>query len=191
MRSAMLVALAGLGTLAGADDASVCSPPGRLAADRLRLDVEARVECALRRDPASGLLRREERIEVTARSPEALLQRFLKPEDVRGGPPQSPAPGQPGYGSVNLVPLLQALLGKLSGGGGPFYLYLLTTPRGSTGELREEPIPAGSLVRTGAVYEPMGTYRSAREALAALRQLESRGRPAPEPGVELVGPPAP
>jgi hypothetical protein len=191
MRTAVLAALAGLGTLAGAGDAPVCSPPARPAADRLRLDVEARVECALRRDPASGLLRREEQIDVIGHSPEALLQRFLKPESIRGAPPQDPAPGQPGYGSVNLVPLVQALISKLSGGGGPFYLYLLTTPRGSTGELREEPIPAGSLVRTGAVYEPMGTYRSAREALAALHQLETRTRSAPEPGVELIGPPAP
>lgn len=160
-----VVLLAGLPTPTPVSTPEGCSPPGEGPVGRLQLDVDRHVECVLEREASSDLPRYSEQVVVTARSPEALLQRFLKPDDVRGGPELGP-------GGINVLPLLQALFRR--GHQGPFYLYLLTTPQGRSAVLREAPIAASGLALPGAVYEPMGQYETPREALAAQRQLEAR-----------------
>lgn len=147
-----------------------CAEPSPAAVEApLQLDIDRRVACVLAREPP----RFAEQVDVRATTREVLLQRFIRPEDVRAAPTSRHRWfGTPPLFEVDVLPLILKLLGK--GPPGPFYAYVLTTAHGRAALLREEPIEAAALIVPGGVYEPAGRFETLAEARSAVRELNRR-----------------
>lgn len=153
---------------------------------RLKLDLDRLAQERLERDTA---LRFEEHVEVTARTPEELLGRFVEGADLDceaagvGAPTELETrevrPGPAPY--VDLMALAGAAIAKVKKKGAPrFFVYRVTRAGKRSYLVREGEAPRGwQLGPEGATLELVDAFPDRRSALAAWQRLE-RG---------LAGPP--
>lgn len=146
---------------------------------RLELDVERHVERVLEKDHR---LRFEERVEVVARSPQQLLQRFVEGAELDCEPAGVGAPTElemrdvrPGPAPyVDLLALAGAALAQLKKKGPPrFFVYRVTRGGKASYLVREGEGPKGGPAGPGGVsIELVDSFPDRKSALAAWQRLE-------------------
>jgi hypothetical protein len=163
-------------------------------ARRLRLEIERHVSC-LDLGPPPELPRFEERVDVEGRTPEALLARFLEPQELLRGATPGGAPSvaetqeyRPGATpGLNLLPVLKQLgqaVGLVKSAGseavtGSFFLYRVRAATGDWPLVRDGRLPPGSLGAVpGVRFELLGEYPDWGAALSAYRRFDTQPRTA-------------
>lgn len=151
-------------------------------APRLRLDVEKHTKRVL---DEKGVPRFETTVEVEARSPQSLLDRYFEgsPCAPAGGVPTETQAGRPTTSpSVDFLAAARALGKKLQGKGPErFFIYRIRQSERVRYSLREGRVPVDWLSGvSGTLYELIAAYPDRDEAARALRRLE-RGADAKEP----------
>ena len=153
---------------------------------RLKLDIDRLVKERLDQDADQP--RFEENVDVVARSPDALLGRFVEGADLDCEPAGVGAPTEvemrevrPGNSpSLDLLAIAGAVLSKLKKKGAPrYFVYRVTRAGKASYLLREGEAPRGwQPGPEGAIIELVEGFPDRGSAVAAWRRLE-RGLPGP------------
>ncbi len=162
------------------------SPSPNAARKRLRLDVDRHVERVLQGQ--AGLPRFETSVEVLGKTPELLLERFIKGFDVECGPTGGGAPSEvemraarPAVSpSVDFMALARELVSRLKGrekGPERYFIYMARRRDGATYWVREGRLPVATVAAVPeAGVEMVAGFPDLDSATKALRRLE-RGLP--------------
>jgi hypothetical protein len=167
---------------------------------RLVIDIDKHVEKKLAEEAKLAPPRFQESIEVVARSPQMLLERFFGGVDLECGPAGGGAPSveemrgyRPHDGlALDLGALAMALagkvMGKVKGKAEPrYYLYAVRRSNAVNYALREERVPDSWFYNfPGVTFELVASFPNRDEAVNAWRRME-RGYGTPVgPKVDLV-----
>jgi len=172
------------GTTTGKGEAKAKPAP-----KRLRLDVERHVERRLAQD--GDVPRFETRVDVVAKSPQLMLNRFFGGVDLEcspaGAPPGGGAPTElemrearwhPSPG-IDFLALARAIADKLKAvGPDRYFLYRMRTGDDVNYVLREGRLPPSQLYTPGTTYELVDAFPDLSSATRAWRRME-RGYPTP------------
>jgi hypothetical protein len=175
--------------------------PKPARARRLVLDIDKHVEKKLEEEARIAPPRFEESIEVVARTPQVLLQRFFGGVDLECGPGGGGAPGveemrgyRPHTGpTADLMALAMALAGKVKDKLGKgkqdprYYLYAVRRAGAVNYALREDRVPDSWFYNfPGVSFELVDSFPDRNCAVSAWRRME-RGFGTPvAPKVEAV-----
>lgn len=173
-------------------------PAPKKRAARLRLDVAKHVEKVLKERDTSGLPRYEDAVEVRAKSPQLMLERFFHELDLDCGAPSTGAPTEVEMRAARYHPApymdftaLAQAVGRLFKSTAPprFFLYRVRGTNGVSYEVREGPIPQSmQLNAPGTTYELVEGFPDLKSATTAWRRLV-RGFEGPSPKVDAPPPP--
>jgi len=173
-------------------------PPKPKRPQRLVLDIDKHVERKLEQEAKIAPPRFQDSIEVVARSPQMLLERFFGGVDLECGPAGGGPPGHvesrearphmaPYIDMVALAHLLSGLGGK---GKGPerYFLYRMNRGESSVFTVREARLTAAEGAAPGGTFELVETFPDLGSAMKAWRRME-RGFATPV-GSDALPPPA-
>jgi len=177
-------------------------PPKPKRPQRLVLDIDRHVERKLEQEAKIAPPRFQESIEVVARSPQMLLERFFGGVDLECGPAGGGAPSveeMRGYRphappTADLMALAMALAGKVMGKvrGKPdpkYYLYAVRRSNAVNYALREERVPDSWFYNfPGVTFEMVASFPDRDSAVTAWRRME-RGFGTPTaPKIDAMAP---
>jgi hypothetical protein len=176
------------------------APAPKKRVGRLRLDVAKHVEKVLRERDTSGLPRYEDAVEVRAKSPQLMLERFFHELDLDCGAPSTGAPTEvemrasryhpaPYMDFTALAQAVAKVFKSKSTEPPRYFLYRVRGANGVSYEVREGLIPQSmQLNAPGTSYELVEGFRDLKSATAAWRRLV-RGFAGPSPKVDTTPPP--
>jgi hypothetical protein len=154
---------------------------------RLRVDVEKHVEKVLEEEAKRGIPRFETSVEVVAKSPQVLLERFFGGLDLECGAVPGGAPSETEMRAyrhtpapyIDLMALARALVKRFKGKGEQrYFLYRAVDKEGRVSfSLREGRLADAAFYNTpGTTFELVETFSDIDNATQAWRRLE-RGFP--------------
>lgn len=165
---------------------------------RLRLDLERHVARVLEERGRNGLPRFEDSVEVWAKSPQLMLERYFHGVELECGPTSAGAPTDVEMRAARYHPSPYADFGTLARAlaqrvkapqPSRFFLYRVRRADGLTYAVREGPIPQAWRFNTpGTTFELLEGFPDLKSATAAWRRLE-RGFATAVPTVDASPPP--